>query len=325
MTRSRRRKIMRERAAKGARAMLKYLPAATMALAGSPSVFAQEEPSTNALQEIVVTAQKRTENLQDVPISIQALGTEKLEQMNVRGFDDYAKLLPSLTFQTTGPGYSQIIIRGVSSGGSDWSGPQSTVATYLDEQPVTTNQGTLNVHIYDIERVEALAGPQGTLYGASSEAGTLRIITNQPDPSGFKAGYDVQGSDVKHGGAGEVVEGFVNIPLSTTAAVRLVGWQEFDPGYINDVPGTRVFPVSGICIANVSPAPAGCVSTPSLAHKHYNDVQTTGARAALKVDLDGGWTIKPVVLGQVERSRGYSGSGFNPTLGDLNVSYFYPN
>lgn len=323
MTRSRRRKLTREHTRTSARAVLKYLPAAGFALAGGPA-FAQQEPSEGVLQEIVVTAQKRAENLQDVPISIQALGEEKLEQMNVKSFDDYAKLMPSLTFQTVGPGYNQVIIRGVSSGGTDFTGPQSTVGTYLDEQPVTTNEGTMDVHIYDIARIEVLAGPQGTLYGASSEAGTVRIITNQPDPREFTAAYDVQGSDVAHGGSGEVVQGFVNIPLASTAAVRLVGWQQFTPGYINDVAGTRVFPTSGVCIANFNPPPAGCSSTPSPAHNHYNDVQTAGARAALKFDLDDNWTVKSVVMGQDERSRGYAGSGYNPLVGPLEVTHFYP-
>ena len=81
---------------------------------------------------------------------------------------------------------------------------------YLDEQPITTIDGNLNMHLYDIERVEALAGPQGTLYGASSQAGTIRIISNKPDPSGFKAGYDLDLNKVDHGGTGYDIEAFVN-------------------------------------------------------------------------------------------------------------------
>ena len=105
---------------------------------------------------------------------------------------------------------------------------------YLDEQPITTIQGPLDIHIYDIARVEVLAGPQGTLYGASSQAGTMRIITNKPDPSGFEAGYGLEVNSVSHGGIGHVAEGFVNIPLSDTAAIRLVGWNQHDAGYIDN-------------------------------------------------------------------------------------------
>ncbi len=122
--------------------------------------------------EIVVTAQKREENLQDVPISIQALGTKKLDQLNVTNFNDFSKMLPSVSFQTTQPGSTTVYMRGVASGGDgNHSGSLPSVGVYLDEQPVTTIGGNLDVHVYDIARIESLAGPQGTLYGASSEAG----------------------------------------------------------------------------------------------------------------------------------------------------------
>ena len=118
-------------------------------------------------------------------------------------------------------------MRGVASGGNgNHSGSLPSVGIYLDEQPITTIQGALDIHIYDVARVEALAGPQGTLYGASSQAGTVRIITNKPDPSGFSAGYAVEVNAIDDGGIGYVLEGFVNVPLSPTAAIRLVGWQQ---------------------------------------------------------------------------------------------------
>ena len=127
-------------------------------------------------------------------------------------------------------------IRGVASGGNgNHSGSLPSVGMYLDEQPITTIQGALDIHMYDIARVEALAGPQGTLYGASSQAGTIRIITNKPDPTGFQAGYDLEGNVGRHGGTGYHAEGFVNIPIADNAAVRLVGWYEHDAGYIDNV------------------------------------------------------------------------------------------
>lgn len=151
--------------------------AVLMALAGQAAI-AQD---TGGLEEVVVTAQKRAENLQDVPISIEALGNEKLEQMNVQSFEDYVKLLPSVTMQSSGSGagYSAVYMRGIVTGGDGQATTsQPSVGMYLDEQPITTVQGNLDIHLYDIARVEALAGPQGTLYGASSQAGTIRIITN---------------------------------------------------------------------------------------------------------------------------------------------------
>ena len=148
-------------------------------------VMAQQQ-----LEEIIVTAQKRAENMQDVPISIQAIGTEQLEQLHVNNFKDYVAMLPSVTMAPgagggygAGAGYAAVYMRGVTTGGDGQAITSvPSVGMYLDEQPITTIQGNLDIHMYDIARVEALAGPQGTLYGASSQAGTIRIITNRPDP-----------------------------------------------------------------------------------------------------------------------------------------------
>ena len=138
-------------------------------------------------------------------------------------------------------------MRGVASGANEnHSGSQPSVGTYLDEQPVTTIDGSLDVHLYDIQRIEVLEGPQGTLYGASSEAGTVRIITNKPDPTKFSAGFDGGRQRRQHGGQGWKAEGFANIPLSSFAAVRLVGWDEQDAGYIDNVAGTN----RSACIVN---------------------------------------------------------------------------
>src|SRR5262249_37605694 len=148
-------------------------------------------------------------------------------------------------------GFSRPFMRGIASGETaNHTGSSPSVGTYLDEQPVTTISGALDIHLYDIARVEALAGPQGTLYGASSQSGTIRIITNKPDPSGFEAGYDVQGHTVAHGDAGYIAEGFANFPLSDNAALRVVGWYQKDPGYIDNIPGTITYPTSGVTKSN---------------------------------------------------------------------------
>src|SRR5882757_10111456 len=181
MTRSRKRKLARLRS--------KWVgtPLATALLAGSGFAFAAEAPEApdeGGLAEVVVTAQKRAEDLQKVPISLQVLNTEKLDQMQVHDLDDYAKLLPSVTFRSNGPGTAQLFFRGISSSNGTTplhAGFLPSSGLYLDDMSVTTLAGALDVHVYDIARVEALAGPQGTLYGASSLSGTLRIITNKPD------------------------------------------------------------------------------------------------------------------------------------------------
>jgi len=294
VTRSRLRKLKRIQARNARQALWKAVPVASALLSCVPAArAADEQPEPVGLAEVVVTAQKRSENLQDVPISIQALGTQKLEEMNVANFDDYVKMLPSVSFQSAGPSFEHTYMRGVASGGDgNHSGSLPSVGMYLDEQPVTTIDGNLNVHIYDIERVESLSGPQGTLYGASSESGTIRIITNKPDPSGFKAGYDLEGNTVDHGGQGYTVEGFVNIPLTEQMAVRLVGWQEHDAGYIDNVHGAVTFPTSGITMDNAN-----------MVRSDYNGVDITGGRAALKFNLNDNWSILPQIMGQVSTPR----------------------
>jgi len=311
------------------RKFLRHAPIAAAIISALPRAHAQEDTSAQ-LQEVTVTAQKRTENLQTVPLSITALDTQDLEDLRVTHFDDYMKFLPSVNFQSTaggggasGPGFERVFMRGVSAGdNANHSGPLPTVGVYLDEQPITTIEGALDLHIYDVQRVEALAGPQGTLYGASSEAGTVRIITNKPDPHAFSAGYDLQG-DATRGQAGYVAEGFVNVPLSENAAVRLVGWSERDAPYIDNVPGHFTYPTADLCLANTKPAPAGCVSSPTLAEQRFNPVQTNGARAALKVDLDEHWTVSPSLIAQKTDAHGLFAE--DPALGDLEVSRYYPD
>lgn len=275
---------------------------ATFALLGSTMLctsgiaFAQDgqgEPAAG--DEIIVTANKREENLQDVPLAITAIGTQKLEQLQVTDFDDYARYLPSLSYQTAGPGFSNVYFRGVASGeNANHSASQPSVGTYLDEQPITTIQGALDVHIFDIARVEALAGPQGTLYGSSSQAGTIRIITNKPDTSGFYGEANAEVNSVAHGGEGYIGEAFINAPLSESMAVRVVGWYKKDAGYIDNVLGSYTFPSSGITFSN---AP--------FVEKDYNDVETYGGRAALKIDLDDNWTVTPQIMGQKQKSNGF--------------------
>ena len=297
------------------------VPLAPMLLAGTNVAHAQQV-SAGGLEEIIVTARKREENLQSVPISVQALGAERLSQLKINDFTDYVKFLPSISFTSAGPGFSLPYFRGVASGeNNNHSGPSPSVGIYLDEQPITTIQGSLDVHIYDVARIEALAGPQGTLFGASSQAGTIRIITNQPDPTGFEAGYGVEGNFVQEGDAGYLFEGFVNVPISSTAAVRLVGWARHDAGYIDNVPGTREYS-SGICMSNASQTPAGCERSPVRAKDDYNDVDTYGARAALRVDLNDEWSITPSLMAQSQDANG--SFGYDPAVGDLELHTYYP-
>lgn len=277
-----------------------------------------KEAQGKTLETITVTAQKRTENMQKVPISIQAIGETTLKRQDIQDFDDYAKLIPSLSYSSigggvfSGPGFAQVYMRGVASGGDgNHSGSQPSVGMYLDEQPITTIQGSLDINIYDIARIEALAGPQGTLYGASSEAGTVRIITNKPDPSGFAAGYSAEVSATEGGGIGHVVQGFVNAPLSPAAAIRLVGWEKYDAGYVDNIHGTRTFPSSGVTMDNAA-----------FVDENYNWARTAGARVAARFEINDDWSITPQIMGQRQEANG--SAGFEPNIGDLELHHYFP-
>jgi iron complex outermembrane recepter protein len=307
MTRSRKRKLQRLH---GRPTAMRALAASVPTLLAGMSAYAQT--TSGGLEEIVVTAQKRTEDLQSVPLSIQAFSTQKLEELNVQKFDDYVKYLPSVSYQTAGPGFAQVYMRGVASGGDgNHSGSLPSVGIYLDEQPITTIQGALDVHLYDIQRVEALAGPQGTLYGASSQAGTLRIITNKPDASAFDASYGLEVNSVDGGDMGYLAEGMVNLPINDRSAVRLVGWHRHDAGYIDNVYRERTYPTSGITVNNAK-----------FVEDNYNDADTTGARAALKLDLTDNWTITPQLMAQKQEANG--SWAYDTTVGKLKIAHAYP-
>jgi iron complex outermembrane recepter protein len=338
MTRSRRRKLQRFQGNAHSypvrTAVRAALSVASALLVSTHGVHAAEVPETaeagtgGGLQEVVVTAQKRTERLQDVPISIQALGSDKLDQLHITDIDDYTKYLSGVTTVKglgqggTGVGTTHVYMRGVVSGqDGNHSASQPSVGTYIDELPITTIDGTPDIHVYDVARIEVLEGPQGTLYGASSEAGTIRIITNKPDTNKFSAAYDIQGNSVTHGGQGWTAEGYVNFPLTPWAAIRLVGWDEHDPGYIHNVAGTnaaagivngvRTFPTSGLSISNVDTQ-----------DKQYNTASTLGGRASVLLQAGDNWTITPQFIGQRLNSNGVF--GYDPAAGDLNVVHFGP-
>jgi len=265
------------------------------------------------LEEVIVTAQKRLEDLQTVPASIEVLGAEKLQQLLVSGFDDYAKHLSSTGSQTLGSGREILYMRGITNNTDGLHvGSQPTVAIYLDEQPVTTIGNNLDVHIYDVARIEQLPGPQGTLFGSSSMAGTLRIITNKPTSAGFEAGYDLDANVMPAGSPGGAFEGFLNLPLSRASAVRLVAFTEHDGGYINNVLGPpETYATSGIPRTN-----AGRTS------QRYNDTNTSGGRVALSMDLDDSWTVLPSLTAQRQTANGLP--AYEPALGDLNVATYFP-
>ncbi len=302
---------------------------APVAYAATATATASETENSGQLEEVVVTAQKVTENLQTVPVSIETLSSQKLEQLNIGDIDQYVTYLPGVTTVKglgqggNGIGTTHMYMRGVVSGqDGNHSASQPSVGTYLDEQPVTTIDGSLDIHLYDIQRIEVLEGPQGTLYGASSEAGTIRIITNKPDPSKFSAGYDIAGDAVYNGGQGWQAEGFVNIPIAENMAVRIVAWDTHAPGYISSVAGTE--PGAGI-VNGQRTFPTWTAATgqtlSATPNGDYNTSETRGGRAALKWDV-GEWTISPTFMGQALGANGFF--AYDPRIGTLEVDHTGP-
>ncbi len=209
-----------------------------------PTIAAAAADSADAIQEITVTAQRRSENIQDVPIAIQALTSETLTQLNVTTLDEFVRYLPNVSAPSAGPGQSQIFMRGLSTG---TEGAQSqgsigqfpNVAIYLDDQSGQLPARNLDVYAADLERIEVLEGPQGTLFGAGAQAGVVRYITNKPKMNvtegSVTAGYGVTAG----GDPNSDLTAVINLPLITdTLAARAVIYEDSRGGYINNVPGT---------------------------------------------------------------------------------------
>jgi outer membrane receptor protein involved in Fe transport len=217
---------------------------------------AADEANSDAIQEITVTATRRTENIQDVPISIRAMTAETLDQLNVRTLDDYIKYLPNVTTANNGPGQSEIYMRGLAAGSQASQGSGSTglwpnVAIYLDNQSGQLPNRNLDIYAADLNRIEVLEGPQGTLFGAGAEAGAIRYITNEPKldvtEGNVKGGY----STTAHGNPNADVTAVLNVPLiPDTMAVRAVIYNDSRGGYIDNVPATFTRKNTDIGISN---------------------------------------------------------------------------
>ncbi|MEE4109996.1 MAG: TonB-dependent receptor [Halieaceae bacterium] len=281
-------------------------------VASSVLAFPAAGQETPRLEEVVVTAQKRRESLQDVPISVRALGATELDRLNINGFSEYVQQLPSVSFTQRRPGQASLFMRGISEGGNGNQSLQGpSVAIYLDNQPVTAIGFNLDPHIYDIERIEVLMGPQGTLYGAASQAGTLRIVTNKPDTERFDAGLDLTAETISGGGDSYMLEGFVNVPINDRMALRVAAWWDDDGGYIDAVEDTITFPLSGITRTNEA-----------FVQDDFNEATKEGLRAALGIELSDRWSAVASVSHQQLESDGIW--DHDPEdLGDFKVGRFF--
>ncbi|MXP29645.1 TonB-dependent receptor [Porphyrobacter algicida] len=320
------------------------------AAANAPGTQAQGKIRKGGVQTIVVTAQKRTQDLQDVPISVQALGEEGLEQLNVNTFKDYLKQLPSVTAGGSGPGQSTIYIRGLASTTPNLTtagvaGLAPNVSLYLDDQPLSQPGRNLDVYAADLARIEVLAGPQGTLFGASSQAGVVRLITNEPKLGVFEGRVTGGVSFTKHGDMSEKATAVLNVPVTDSLAVRGVVYLDHQGGYIDNVHGTRDasesgrFREAGTVRYNgvpVSPGRAGfqagadlsnvnliSADNTGLVKDNFNTAQYTGFRVSALWEINPDWKLK---VAHMRQSLDTDGVFFeDPTLGDLKIQRYMPD
>ena len=282
------------------------------------------------LEEITVTASKRAESLQDVPVSVIALDAQTLTDVGITNFDDYVRYQPNLTASGRGPGNTTFYIRGMATDQATLSavepaGNAPNVALYLDEQPVQAIGRNLDVYVADMERIEVLAGPQGTLFGASSQAGTVRLITKKPVLDEFQAGAKLSISDTKSGEMSTSVEGYINLPLiEDVLAWRTVVYSANQGGFIDNVQGSDdPLLTNPARIANFPDATTIPAVNTLLAQDDFNDVDYQGFRSALKYQVNDDWDVLLQVMQQEMNAEGTFAQ--DPTVGDLQVSTFFPD
>jgi iron complex outermembrane recepter protein len=279
-------------------------------LGGCSAGFALAAPAPDTadanfegIQEITVTAQRRTENMQDVPITIQALNAETLQQLNVTTLDDFVKYLPNVTQASNGPGQGSIFMRGLSvgvgSGGTQNLGSVGlipNVAVYLDDQSAALPGRNLDVYAADLERIEVLEGPQGTLFGSGAEAGVLRYITNKPKLDVTEGNVNAGYSYTAHGDPNSNVDAMINIPIIPgTLAVRAVIYDDNRGGYINNLPSTfaRAGTDEGIAKYNggVVPTNSIAINNSNVVGNAINPVNYQGFRLSALYKINDDWNV----------------------------------
>ncbi len=288
--------------------------AAAVAPAGQAAAQEQEVGAERVLEEVIVTATLREVSMQDLPQSLQAFTTEDITRNAFTSFDDVANAIPSLTLIADQPGRNSVKFRGISTGtGEYYTG--STSAIYFDETPLTFISQQLWPAMVDIERVEALPGPQGTLFGSSSLAGTVRVVTNKPDPSHFSGEVYAEYYDTSGGDGSHELNGWINIPLiADTLALRVVGHTRTEGGYIDNVYGETY----------VQPDPR--FSSPGnnahLLKENDNEYSLTGGRASLLWNVTDNWRAIVALIAEDNQSEGSWAA--DPNLGEYDHALFHP-
>jgi iron complex outermembrane receptor protein len=304
--------------------------------------------SQATIEEVVVTSRKKEEGLQSVPISVSALGGESLEQKGVNVFEDYLLQLPGVTAGGSGPGNNTIYIRGLASTTpalttAGVAGLAPNVSFYLDEQPLAQPGRNLDVYAADINRVEVLSGPQGTLFGASSQAGNVRMITNKPVIGESESSLEVETRYMPEGDMGSKVEYMTNVPLTESSALRFVAYRDRRGGFIDQVAGTRnakesarfrtadFVRANGLAVGTTRSgfqakdgptdfSAATFLDANAIVKDNVNDVTYEGFRASIASQINDNWDALVSVATQDIESDGVF--FVDPTLGDLEIQRY---
>ena len=303
----------------------------------------------NKLEEVIVTATKRTESMQDIPVAVSALTEDTLDDFGVANFSDYLIQLPGVSAGGAGPGQNTIYIRGVASTTPNLTtagvaGLVPNVAMYLDEQPISQPGRNLDVYVADINRVEVLSGPQGTLFGASSQAGTVRLITNKPDVSGVSGNVKAGVSYTKDGEMSNNVNATLNVPVTDDLAIRGTVYVDNMGGYIDNVRGTRTAEQSarfrpagtvrsnGVPVADfrggfqagadLSNVKFNTLDNGTMVEEDFNDTTYSGFRISGLWNATDDWSVR---LGFMEQSISSDGTFYaDPELDDFEIQRFQP-
>ena len=328
--------------------------------AGAGGAFAADAPkadSVTTVQDLVVTATRREESANKIPLAIQALGGETLRKLGVANFEQLVEFLPNVRTASHGPGTSAIYIRGLSTDTPGLqilgtAGSQPNVALYLNDAPSSVPGRNLDVYAVDLQRVEVLAGPQGTLFGASAMGGAIRYITNKPDLKDFHSGFNASYSGGPKEDASSAVNAFVNIPIiEDKFAVRFTVFSDNQGGYISNVPGTYQRPFNGHvgeagklpegnpllviraiqscqgvtnCTGSTYNAPSrAIINNDAFVKKNYNDAHYTGGRIGLTYKFNDDWSVDFMDMNQSLKTNGVF--DYQPDVGDLKVQQFGDN
>ncbi len=290
--------------------------AVATAIGGLVPAFAQSDIA--AIEQITVTASKRGDtNVQNFAGSIQAFSTEDIRRQNLFSMEDYARHTPGMAYFGNQPGAGKIFFRGIADA-PDTFIAQASAAVYLDEQPITQT-AQVDVRLIDIERVEALSGPQGTLYGSSSQSGTLRIVTNKPDPTRFESFADITLKSMQEGDASYDLSAMLNIPvIEDKVAIRLVGFSASEGGFIDNVLGK-----TANSEATGKQALGGAQLNTAAVKNDWNKTTIDGARVSAKWFINDNWSLTSAIAHQSVTAA--AENTYDPTVGDLQLIAFSPD